>query len=194
MERMTKHSESLGRDAQYLKTSKIQSLPYYLTVQFVRFCWKQGKQVKAKIVKPVEFPLTLDLYELCSDELKIKLEPKRKEFQEAEEKRLQEAKKQKNTDGKQEEKMEPKLTPMDQAKVELIHDSGLYELFAVLTHKGRMADSGHYVGWVKEAEDKWIKYDDDVVSYCNNEEIKKLSGKGGGDWHMAYMIVYRTKK
>jgi hypothetical protein len=35
--------------------------------------------------------------------------------------------------------------------------------------------------------DKWLKYDDDKVSFVNDEEIKKLSGKGGGDWHMAYL-------
>jgi ubiquitin C-terminal hydrolase len=31
-----------------------------------------------------------------------------------------------------------------------VNETGMYELFAVLTHKGRMADSGHYVAWVKE--------------------------------------------
>ena len=32
----------------------------------------------------------------------------------------------------------------------LPHDfQGLYELFAVVTHKGRDADGGHYMGWVK---------------------------------------------
>jgi len=72
--------------------------------------------------------------------------------------------------------------------------TGLYELFAVLSHKGRSADYGHYISWVKEAEDKWLKYDDDYVSYVNNEEIKKLSGKGGADWHIAYLLVYRTKR
>jgi len=28
----------------------------------------------------------------------------------------------------------------------------------------------------------------------NNEEIKKLSGKGGSDWHTAYLCFYRTKR
>lgn len=28
--------------------------------------------------------------------------------------------------------------------------TGVYDLVAVLTHKGRSADSGHYVGWVKQ--------------------------------------------
>jgi len=27
-------------------------------------------------------------------------------------------------------------------------DTGNYELIAVVTHKGRSADGGHYVGWV----------------------------------------------
>lgn len=30
--------------------------------------------------------------------------------------------------------------------------TGFYELFGVITHKGRDADSGHYVAWVKEKE------------------------------------------
>lgn len=28
--------------------------------------------------------------------------------------------------------------------------SGMYELVACVTHKGRSADSGHYVGWTKK--------------------------------------------
>lgn len=31
-----------------------------------------------------------------------------------------------------------------------MHLTGIYELVAVLTHKGRSADSGHYVAWVKQ--------------------------------------------
>lgn len=33
--------------------------------------------------------------------------------------------------------------------------TGIYDLVAVLTHKGRSADSGHYVGWVKQ-ENGWF--------------------------------------
>jgi len=195
-EQMSKHSESLGREAQYLRSSKITRLPYYLTIQFVRFYWRQDKQVKAKIVRPIEFPMNLDLYDLCSDELRTNLEPKRKELQENEEKRVEAAKKQKTSpeDGKMEEEVETKQKTEKDLATNFVNETAQYELFAVLTHKGRIADSGHYVSWIKETEDKWAKYDDDQVSYCNNEEIKKLSGKGGGDWHMAYLIVYRTKR
>ncbi|KAL6496982.1 deubiquitinating enzyme [Orobanche gracilis] len=36
------------------------------------------------------------------------------------------------------------------------HLTGVYDLVAVLTHKGRSADSGHYVAWVKQENGKWI--------------------------------------
>lgn len=87
---------------------------------------------------------------------------------------------------------------------------GLYELFAVVTHKGRDADGGHYMAWVKadrhnEAGKKvekiadsnvdnedWYVFDDDEVSPCKTEDVLKL--KGGGDWHMSYLNFYRAKK
>jgi len=54
------------------------------------------------------------------------------------------------------------------------------------------------VGWVREntdapfgtpAGDRWLKFDDDVVSTASSQEILDLSG--GGDWHMAYLLFYR---
>jgi ubiquitin carboxyl-terminal hydrolase 14 len=73
------------------------------------------------------------------------------------------------------------------------NETGMYELIAVLTHRGRMADSGHYVSWVKQGSDEWLKFDDDKLSIVNDEEIKKLSGKGGADWHIAYLCIYQSK-
>jgi len=67
--------------------------------------------------------------------------------------------------------------------------TGHYEMFGVVTHKGRNADSGHYVGWTRQQGDNWLKFDDDVVSTCTTEEVKKLCG--GGDWHMTYLCLYR---
>jgi len=67
--------------------------------------------------------------------------------------------------------------------------SGNYELFAVVTHQGRSADSGHYVGWCKKHGDVWLKFDDDVVTESNLEAVKALCG--GGDWHMSYFTFYR---
>jgi ubiquitin carboxyl-terminal hydrolase 14 len=86
---------------------------------------------------------------------------------------------------------------------------GIYELFAVVTHKGRDADGGHYMAWVKadhpsssaasekiadsdEENADWFVFDDDEVSPCKTEDVLKL--KGGGDWHMSYLNFYRAKK
>ena len=35
-------------------------------------------------------------------------------------------------------------------------DTGAYELIGVVTHKGRSADGGHYIGWVHASGDDWI--------------------------------------
>lgn len=70
---------------------------------------------------------------------------------------------------------------------------GEYELFGVVTHKGRSADSGHYIGWVRQGpeSDYWWRYDDDTVTEVTTPEILNL--KGGGDWHTAYLNFYRFK-
>ena len=71
--------------------------------------------------------------------------------------------------------------------------SGQYDLVAVLTHVGRGSNSGHYIGWTKDSEsDNWWKFDDEKVSSVPVEDIVKL--EGGGDWHTAYMCLYRAKQ
>eukprot|EP01006_Ploeotia_vitrea_P036592 TRINITY_DN66035_c7_g2_i1.p1 TRINITY_DN66035_c7_g2~~TRINITY_DN66035_c7_g2_i1.p1 ORF type:complete len:551 (-),score=21.62 TRINITY_DN66035_c7_g2_i1:145-1797(-) len=72
--------------------------------------------------------------------------------------------------------------------------TGHYELYGIVTHKGRSADSGHYIGWVRQEKDPdmWWKFDDAVVSEVTTSEIMDL--KGGGDWHTAYLNFYRYKK
>ena len=76
---------------------------------------------------------------------------------------------------------------------ELENDTALYELKAVVTHKGRDADGGHYVAWCKD-EQGWVKFDDDKVSRVTEDEIMKLTGSGGSDWHMAYICLYGAKR
>lgn len=68
---------------------------------------------------------------------------------------------------------------------------GHYELHGVVTHKGRDADSGHYIGWVRKepGSDVWFKYNDDVVTECRTPDILRLSG--GGDHDIAYFNIYR---
>ena len=73
--------------------------------------------------------------------------------------------------------------------------AGRYDLVAVLTHKGRSADSGHYVAWARDETDqakkRWLQYDDDDVIERTGEEVLALSG--GGDWHMAYLLLYKAE-
>eukprot|EP00698_Gefionella_okellyi_P014610 TRINITY_DN4055_c0_g1_i1.p1 TRINITY_DN4055_c0_g1~~TRINITY_DN4055_c0_g1_i1.p1 ORF type:complete len:387 (+),score=81.30 TRINITY_DN4055_c0_g1_i1:378-1538(+) len=162
---IVKSSPSLGRDAQYEKIIRISKLSAYLQIQFVRFEWKGGKGVThAKILRAMHYPMILDVYDLCTEELQTQLRAKRQSL-----------------DGVEEI---PKLSPVQCV------DTGYYELFAVLTHHGREAGSGHYIAWVKEREDRWLKFDDDNVTPQNEQQILALSG--GGDWHSAYLVFYRA--
>lgn len=202
---LEKNSPSLGRSAIYLKESRINGLPRYLTIQFVRFFWKRESNQKAKILRKVDYPLELDVYDLCSDDLRKKLEGPRQILRDEEGKRLGLKTSGKGSTSKDEDaKMseaegssigngEPSNSTSDQgAEPEKeTQVTGVYDLVAVLTHKGRSADSGHYVAWVKQESGKWIEYDDDNPIPQREEDITKLSG--GGDWHMAYICMYRAR-
>jgi hypothetical protein len=84
VEKITKHSETLGRDAVYTKSSKIDRLPAYLTVQMVRFYFKRAG-INAKMLRDVKFPLTYDAFDMCSEGLKERLKPMREVFRGVEE-------------------------------------------------------------------------------------------------------------
>ncbi|TRY59743.1 hypothetical protein DNTS_028407 [Danionella cerebrum] len=174
-EDITKFSPSLQRNALYIKSSKISRLPAYLTVQMVRFFYKEKESVNAKVLKDVKFPLMLDVYELCTAELQEKMVP-------SNQKQVQQIV------GPKDRKYEPFCFADDLGS----NNSGYYELQAVLTHQGRSSSSGHYVGWVKRKEDEWMKFDDDKVSVVSPEDILKLSG--GGDWHIAYVLLYGPRR
>lgn len=190
-EKLTKKSELLNRDAQYTKTSRINRLPAYLCVQLVRFFYKEKEKVSAKILKDVKFPMVLDLFELCTLDMQKKLISirecfKLQEDEENERKKSEKAKidsdtgekKQSSVQIKQEEK-EEELAPYSFEDDPGSNNSGYYDLIAVLTHKGRSANSGHYVAWTKNAKNgQWCMFDDDVVTQVTEEDILKLSGGG----------------
>jgi len=191
-ETITKTSPTLGRDASYTKSSLISRLPGYLTVQFVRFYYKEKEKVNAKILKDIKFPLELDVFELCTPELQEKLKPMRNKFKEEDDKKVQ-----KKIEMKADQKMEvdqksTKTLPWDFEDSPGSSNSGLYELTAVLTHRGRSSSSGHYVAWVHKKGDEWMKCDDDNVSPVTSQDVLKLSG--GGDWHCAYVLLYAPKQ
>lgn len=82
IEKIEKNSPTLGRNAIFTKTSKISRLPRYLTINFVRFQWKAQEQIKAKILKRVQFPFELDMVPFCTPELTAKLQPAKQKLKE----------------------------------------------------------------------------------------------------------------
>jgi ubiquitin carboxyl-terminal hydrolase 14 len=222
-----KNSSILGRNALWKKTQKIASLPKYLCFQFMRFFWKATPEsrdhagLKCKIMRKVDYPETIDVYEFCSEPIQALLKINR----EIEDKRLEDQLNARralmeNSTSTADESVE-KAVPMEEDSDELqaalalslgsveqtappsnifaqnglpADFTGLYELMGIVTHKGRSADSGHYIGWVRTApeSDFWWKYDDDKVSEVRTEEILLLSG--GGDRDTAYLNFYRYKE
>ena len=171
-------SDKLQRNCVFEKSQLINRLPNYLTVQFMRFYWKQAntltgaKAGKAKILKSVIFSKIIDLYDMCTDDTKELLNIGRK----IENKLMKDDKDFKIENVKKEEGKEYVPT-------------GRYQLISVLTHQGRSSESGHYIGWVHKIDDKWLKYDDSEVSMVSTNEVLEL--KGGGDWHMAYICFFK---
>uniref|UniRef100_A0A3Q0SQY4 Ubiquitin carboxyl-terminal hydrolase n=1 Tax=Amphilophus citrinellus TaxID=61819 RepID=A0A3Q0SQY4_AMPCI len=55
-EEITKMSPTLNRNALYIKSSKLSRLPAYLTVQMVRFFYKEKESVNAKVLKLMKKP------------------------------------------------------------------------------------------------------------------------------------------
>ena len=171
-------SDKLQRNTVFEKSQLINRLPNYLTVQFMRFFWKQAntltgaKAGKSKILKSVIFSKIIDLYDMCTDETKELLNLGRN----IESKLMKDDKNFKVENIKKEDGKEYVPT-------------GRYQLIAVLTHQGRSSESGHYIGWVHKLEDKWLKYDDSNVTMVTTNEVLEL--KGGGDWHMAYICIFK---
>jgi ubiquitin carboxyl-terminal hydrolase 14 len=170
----------------------------------VRFFWKRESNQKAKILRKVDYPLVLDIFDLCSEDLRKKLEAPRQKLREEEGKKLGLQTSAKSGSKDSDVKMtdaeasangsgeSSTVNPQEGTSSEKeTHMTGIYDLVAVLTHKGRSADSGHYVAWVKQESGKWIQYDDDNPSMQREEDITKLSG--GGDWHMAYITMYKAR-
>lgn len=213
-EEVEKHSEKLDRNCMWTKSSKMISLPKYLVVQKIRFVWKEKDEGtntdagKAKLLRNVAFPRVLDVFEFCDEEFKKTLQPNRTYEVEMNEKKKEQQKvafeefKKKNSSEEDSFKLYKKFKEEQNIIDEKEHDENLwkefdeknkttgnYELVGVITHKGRSSDSGHYVAWTHDKGENWLKFDDDLVTKQNIDDILNL--RGGGDWHMAYYLIYR---
>lgn len=198
---LEKESPTLGRTSTYSKTQRITKLPSYLVINMVRFYWRKQKNLKVKVLRDVKFPFQLDVYDLCTEDYQKTLKQTRDKWRAEKEKQMnQEREKTLNSDisnqnKKQKVDHEEKMSDENQEEqvpLTEVEDSGWFELFGIVTHKGRSSNSGHYVGWIKDENGRWLEYDDDDVTEVSEEEIKKLSG--GGDYHIAYSLFYRKAR
>ncbi|CAF0762584.1 unnamed protein product [Didymodactylos carnosus] len=186
-EKITKRSSTLDRDAQFTKITQLSRLPAYLTIQFVRFFYKDKQNVNAKILKDVQYSIILDVFDLCTPELQKRLMPVREKIKLSDDAKLERDRAKKLGETVVEPKNLSKLQtsfPDDAGS----NNSGFYQLIAVLTHKGRSSSSGHYVAWVRRNQTEWLMFDDENVTVVLEEDVIKLSG--GGDWHTAYVLIY----
>merc|ERR1712039_1022803 len=180
------NSSKLGRNAIWTKTKAISALPKYIPVQLVRFFWKQKTQKNAKILRKIIFPIEkLDVYDFCNQELKDSIEKYRRYKLEKEDKedKTEKTKMDVDADADANDDEEQKV---DVSKLE----TGYYELCGIVTHKGRSANSGHYIGYSKDsARGIWLKFDDEDVTEIKADDVKQLYG--GGDHQMAFLCMFR---
>jgi ubiquitin carboxyl-terminal hydrolase 14 len=156
---------------------KISHLPPYIIVHLARFAWRQDTNENAKVLRPVTFPMVMDLQPFCTAELKAKLEPARV-----------------NIKQRRETEMQRQRNPTETAEV--VADagqdpvSGYYELAAAVSHKGRTLDGGHYIAWAKK-QGAWLVFDDDNVARVTEDDVGRL--RGVGEAHIAYVLVFRCR-
>ncbi|KAH9031899.1 hypothetical protein EDB85DRAFT_2238762 [Lactarius pseudohatsudake] len=223
-----KHSPTLGREATYNSRSRLSRLPTYLSVHMVRFTWRRDINKKAKIMRKVKFPSEFDALDIATDELRERMRPvasRRSEIEKARDERRKVRKRTRagvpaaqapDADGPgPEEPVGGELRPeewyreQEKAELEALVDptikgdigasqTGVYDLVAIITHKGAAADSGHYIAFVarqaltgKEEDQDWIKFDDDKVSVFPAEKLSTLDG--GGEDSAAYVLIYKSK-
>lgn len=198
VEEVEKMSPTLERNAIYQKVCAMASLPGYLVVHFKRFSWK-GKSdwagteaTKTKVCRRVNFTRQMDVYEFGTEELKKELLTGRRVNA-----HLLDLESEKLLNAKPEDKDKEDQMDVDEEKKE--YTTGVFDLVGIVTHRGRDADGGHYIGWVrsKEAngkdqkEDEWLQFDDDTVT---NHLWKDLDLAGGrADTDLAYLCVYKKK-
>uniref|UniRef100_A0A8R1HLS9 ubiquitinyl hydrolase 1 n=3 Tax=Caenorhabditis japonica TaxID=281687 RepID=A0A8R1HLS9_CAEJA len=127
---VSKNSAQLGRDAKWQTQTQISRLPKYLSVNINRFFFKESSKTNAKILKQVQFPLSLDTYDLCTQELKDKLTVRRADVKLEEDAKLERELRKKVLDKEQAEKImdDGVALPTEFDDDQGSNNSGFYEL------------------------------------------------------------------
>lgn len=208
---LTEQRELRGQHFQ--RTSTLLTLPPYLIVQMMRFDWRKDTQKKSKKLRKVDYPMKFDVAEFAHPTLKHQLLSARMLLKEEQDQKLglNSLSKKAKTEAGQTAGSAPSPSPSPDAAnpwaassptamdvdagsassglTLTTPTSGYFELYGIVTHKGRTSDSGHYVAWTKQSDGRWMNFDDDVVTVVDEEKVKGLAG--GGDWHVAYLLFYR---
>lgn len=136
----------------------------------------------------------MDVYELCTPALQAKLSESRKLLSQPlpSSTSTSTASANANTNDMEVDNTDSHSSPSPVSNV-----TGVYDLTAIITHKGRSADSGHYMSYVKlfnkeKQVEEWNKFDDAKVSIVNEEEVLRLAG--GGDRDMAYFCIFALRQ
>jgi ubiquitin carboxyl-terminal hydrolase 14 len=178
-----------GRNAQWEKTSVMADLPPYLFIQMARFGYKAANELsgvgatRVKHVRKCGFTPFLDVYEYASPELQEILKVGRnKHQQKKEEEDARKARALANAFGEKKEDstaLNEQVVPPSMAglpegpdwRTEIVNNpdnkplkdysTGTYEIIGIISHKGRSAEGGHYVSWVRSKKMADVKDDDD---------------------------------
>lgn len=214
-EHIEKNSPNLGRNAQYEKTSAMASLPPYLLVQFARFGfkgandWAGTSASKVKLIRRCAFQSSFDVFDCASTELKKKLSVGRVKKKDLDDAELEKARAEflaSSSSSAPAKGEDVAMKPSEDVEMTVASteefDTGYYELIGIISHKGRTADGGHYVGWAKHKkadgkelkDDKWILFDDESVDFCNWKDMTGVSVDlcgGKADTQIAYINIYK---
>jgi hypothetical protein len=162
----------VGRNCIFSYTKRFAILPPYAVVHLARFFWKKKEEMnigsepqRVKIMRKVQFPLILDMFDYCTEQLKQNLRPRRDELRKERELKLEEKKKELESKLDKEDPYSTQSSSSSSSSAvtnpgasvpEVMrvvapprHLTGVYELFGVVTHHGKYAEAGHYMAWVK---------------------------------------------
>ncbi len=100
--------------------------------------------------------------------------------------------------GRQEEQLQSEKLRIEKELSEAYNGIGQseYQLFGIWVHQGHDARSGHYLAFLKDREDCWMRFSDSFVSFVTWEEVKCAAigasedRKSGASKSSAYVLVY----
>jgi ubiquitin carboxyl-terminal hydrolase 14 len=200
-----------GRNAQWEKTSVMADLPPYLFIQMARFGYKAANALsgvdatRVKHVRKCAFSPFLDVFDYASPELQEILKIGRnKQQQKKEEEDERKAKalaiafgeKTENSTSVNETVVPASMAGLPEGpdwRTEVVNNpdnkplkdysTGQYELIGIISHKGRSAEGGHYVSWVRSKKVADLKDDEDELvqggsaTSANAPKPKKIKPK-----------------